>query len=422
MLRNYLKITWKVLKRKKVYTFVTLIGIIIPVTFIVIISSFLVHLNNFNSPKSNFEEVVYLDNITWKEIRADGSQNQSNGQAPNYAFIQNYVKTLHTPKLVSAVSRNNGMDIIYLNGNPNEVTIKCADSEFWNIADFNFMHGRPFNRSEFDQGDKVMVIDEKTSNTIFGTADAVGKSVEIKNKLFTIIGVVENVDITMFRISANMYIPFSCIDNYLDRTYYRNSSTGLILVNKISDFQEIEKEFQQKLKTVSFEHMGNLNRIEASIKKDNYIERIQDLAQTFFRAYGDPEKPLLIIGTLLFFFFIVLPAVNLVNININRVYERFSEIGIRKTFGATTGKLIAQFMFENTVIVLAGGILSILLSWLIITIINEADAFSGIYLSINFKTVIISLLAILMLSVLSGIMPSIGMARTKIIQSLSNSK
>ena len=172
----------------------------------------------------------------------------------------------------------------------------------------------------------------------------------------------------------------------------------------------------------SFENTNNLNHIEASFKRDNYRERIKDLALAFFHHYGDVKKQLYLTGALLFFFFIVLPAVNLVNININRVYERLSEIGIRKTFGATTVKLIGQFLFENIIIILIGGILSILLSALIIHYINKTDALSGIYLTINFKTVAISLLAIFILSILSGLMPAIGMARAKIIQSLSSSE
>ncbi|MCG8308187.1 MAG: ABC transporter permease [Cytophagales bacterium] len=424
MFRNYLKITWKVLKRKKVYTFVTLAGIIIPVTFIVLVSSVLVHINNYNVPKSGFRNVVYLDYVTWKEIKEDGTQNQRTSNPPTYSFIRKYVKTLHSPTLVSAISTDFFLskDIVYMNGKPNEVAIKYSDSEFWGIADFRFIHGRPYNKSEFDLGARTVVIDEKTSNSLFGTPDAVGKSLEIKNKLYRVIGVVENVDITMFRIAANIYIPYSCQDNYLSNHMYMNSSRALIYLEDMDNLGKIRDEFQQKLKTVSFENVGNLNRIEATFTQENYLERIKVLARTFFRFHDDVKKPLYIIGSLLFFFLIVLPAVNLVNINVNRVYERLSEIGVRKTFGATTGRLIGQFLFENVVIILLGGILSIFLTMLIIHIINRTDALYGVYLTVNFKALVISLLAIFMLGILSGLMPSIGMARAKIIQSLSGSE
>jgi putative ABC transport system permease protein len=424
MLRNYLIITWKVLKRRRVYTFVTMAGIIIPVTFIVLVTSFLVHINNYIPPKSGFKNVIFLDNLTWKEIKEDGSVNQRVGNPPTYSFIEKYVKTLRSPILVSATSNDlfHGTDIIYRNNKPYEVSIKYTDSEFWDITDFRFIDGRPYNKSEFNLGTRVAVIDVKTSESLFGTKNASGFSMEIKNKNYRIAGVVESVDKTMFRLAANIYIPFSSLDNFNSTHMYANFSRALLLADDPYDFQRIEDEFQQKLKTVSFENMGNLNHIEATLKQDNYLQRIEDLALVFFRYYGDIKRPVYAVGGILIFFFIILPAINLVNININRVYERLSEIGVRKTFGASKKKLIAQFLFENIIIIFAGGILSILFSGLIIMVLNHTDALSGIYLNINIKSFLISLMSIFILSILSGLLPSVSMARIGIIESLTGSE
>jgi len=305
MLINYLKITWKVLKRKRIYTIVTMAGIIIPVTFIVLITSFLVHLNNYNPPKSGFKKVVFLDRVTWKEIKEDGTVNQTNRNPPNYSFIHQYVKPLNAPKLVSAVSANSRADIIYLNDKPNEVFIKYSDSEFWEITDFKFIHGRPFNKSEFDQGARVVVLDAKTAYSFFGITNVVGKNLELKNKLFRIVGVVENVDITMHRIVANMYIPFSCNDGYLSKSLSGNWARALILTARLNDYQKINVEFQHKLKTMSFEGRGNINHVEASFRQDNYLERIKGLANSFLNFGGDADAPLYIASTLLVFFSII---------------------------------------------------------------------------------------------------------------------
>ena len=184
MFKNYLKITWKVLKRKKVYTFVTLAGIIIPVTFIVLITSFLVQLNSYESPKSNFKNVMFIDRVKWTQIKEDGKINSTNNNPPTLFFINKYVKTLKSPEAVSVISADpfGDNDIIYQNNKPNEVSIKYTDSELWNIADFKFINGRPFNSSEFDHASRVAVIDKKTANTFFGTTDAIGESLQLKNK------------------------------------------------------------------------------------------------------------------------------------------------------------------------------------------------------------------------------------------------
>ena len=43
----------------------------------------------------------------------------------------------------------------------------------------------------------------------------------------------------------------------------------------------------------------------------------------------------------------LLPTVNLVNINLSRILERASEIGVRKAFGASSRTLVGQFVVEN---------------------------------------------------------------------------
>jgi putative ABC transport system permease protein len=422
MFKNYLKITWKVLKRKKVYTFVTLAGIIIPVTFIVLITSFLVQLNSYESPKSNFKNVMFIDRVKWTQIKEDGKINSTNNNPPTLFFINKYVKTLKSPEAVSVISADpfGDNDIIYQNNKPNEVSIKYTDSELWNIADFKFINGRPFNSSEFDHASRVAVIDKKTANTFFGTTDAIGESLQLKNKAYRVVGIVENVNITMIRLTANIYLPYSCNDNYLSKSQYSNFSTAIILCKNKAGFSKVEQEYQEKLKTVTFENYEGFNHVEGSLTQENYISRLKDISLRFFHFYGDIKKPLYLFGAILFFFFIVLPSVNLINININRVYERLSEIGVRKSFGATRQRLVYQFLFESVLLILAGGILSLIISAIIVYVINQAEIIPGIQLKIHFTAILISLAAVFILGVLSGLMPSMRMARTSIIHSLSN--
>ena len=53
--------------------------------------------------------------------------------------------------------------------------------------------------------------------------------------------------------------------------------------------------------------------------------------------------------------FITLPTMNLVSINLSRIMERASEIGVRKAFGASSRTLVGQFVMENVVLTVIGG-------------------------------------------------------------------
>jgi len=424
MLRNYLKLTMKVLRRKRVYTAVTLAGIVIPVTFIVLVTSFLVQINNYRSPRSNFRNVFFLDNLVWGEVRDDGSVNQHNENPPNLWFIQRYVKTMETPKLVSVVSYEHFMEPerIYHGSVVTVANNRYTDDIFWQITDFRFLSGRPYNHAEYEQGARVVVIDRKTSMDVFGTTDAAGEEIRIKNRLFTVVGVVENTDITMYRIASNIYTPYSCLESFHSDYFYSNFSRALLLAEDRNDFEKMNREFKQKLDYVTFDNTGDINRIDGTLIRDSYLKRIESLAHLYFRYHKDIKKPLYIAGSLLVFLFIILPAINLVNININRVYERLSEIGVRKTFGATIRKLTGQFLFENVVITIAGGILSILLSAVIISILNRTDALGGVYMKMNYAGFVISLAAIMVIGILSGILPSVTMARARIVECLNSSE
>ena len=84
-------------------------------------------------------------------------------------------------------------------------------------------------------------------------------------------------------------------------------------------------------------------------------------------GYGDPEDYTL--GTSLLKYllmalaFILLPAINLMALNFARIHERREEIAVRKSFGAASRVLRGQFLFENILMTLAGGVIGIIFSY-----------------------------------------------------------
>src|SRR5205807_3443579 len=107
----------------------------------------------------------------------------------------------------------------------------------------------------------------------------------------------------------------------------------------------------------------------------------QDYSHQGLGSYSGQLMALLLLAALLF---MLLPTINLVNINISRIIERASEIGVRKSFGASSGKLVMQFVFENIILTLLGGIIGVIISLIAITFINHSDLIPNIELSMNF--------------------------------------
>ena len=68
--------------------------------------------------------------------------------------------------------------------------------------------------------------------------------------------------------------------------------------------------------------------------------------------------------------FMLLPTINLVNINLSRVLDRASEIGVRRAFGASSRTLVGQFLIENLVLTLIGAAVGLALAAVVLRIFN----------------------------------------------------
>jgi len=118
------------------------------------------------------------------------------------------------------------------------------------------------------------------------------------------------------------------------------------------------------------------------------------------------------------FLFMLLPTLNLVNINITRILERSSEIGVRKAFGASSRTLVYQFIVENIILTLLGGTIGLILSVIVIKIINSANLIANLELTINFTVLFIGLLICLFFGLLSGVYPAWRMSKLNVVTAL----
>ena len=116
-----------------------------------------------------------------------------------------------------------------------------------------------------------------------------------------------------------------------------------------------------------------------------------------------------VLGGLLF---MSLPAINLVNINLSRIYERGGEIGVRKAFGASSAHLVGQFIVENVVLCVIGGLIGLLLAG-VLMLVAPRLAPPGLYLEfrLNLRIFAYGVLLAMFFGLLSGVWPAWRMSR-----------
>ncbi|MEL6941408.1 MAG: FtsX-like permease family protein, partial [Bacteroidota bacterium] len=140
----------------------------------------------------------------------------------------------------------------------------------------------------------------------------------------------------------------------------------------------------------------------------------------------DNDKPkkskrtmiLILVGLLSLF--VLIPTLNLINLNISRILERSDEIGVRKAFGATARHILTQFVFENVILTFIGGIIGLILALVALNIFNSSKTLGDVVLHFNLNVFLWSLLICLIFGILSGIIPAFRMSRMNIINALKN--
>jgi putative ABC transport system permease protein len=116
--------------------------------------------------------------------------------------------------------------------------------------------------------------------------------------------------------------------------------------------------------------------------------------------------------------FMLLPALNLVNINVSRMLERSGEIGVRKAFGATGGRLVGQFLVENIFLTLLGGVLGLGLAAGTLALLNASHFFAYSNFALNSRVFAVALGVVLFFGILSGAYPAYKMSKLQAVKAL----
>ncbi len=116
--------------------------------------------------------------------------------------------------------------------------------------------------------------------------------------------------------------------------------------------------------------------------------------------------------------FMMLPTLNLININTSRIMERASEIGIRKAFGASTSTLTVQFIIENIILTFIGGAIGLIIAFVALNIIESSGIIPHAELNINYKVFLAAIALCLIFGFLSGVLPAFRMSRLQVVQAI----
>jgi putative ABC transport system permease protein len=428
MLRNYLLLALKVLTRNKFYTCISLFSISITLMVLVLVTSLVDSFVHPRGPEFGSERFLVVNRLSVTQTDENGRRRGSNG-SPGYRFIEKAILSLATPELISVFTGSfRGRfgatpSVSFVGGARIESVTRRTDANYWKILQFQFLEGRPFAQQEHERGAYVAVISETTRERFFPGSSAVGKRITLDRVTYDVIGVVMDVSPLETFASADVWVPLFATTS----TQFRNEDLGafmvLMLAREPADFPRIKEEYQ-----VAVRNFTPMPR--PSFTPDRPVEvNSSALTRLEFYIRGFRDKPASVedprAGTILLLqlgaamlAFMLLPAMNLVNINASRILDRASEIGVRRSFGASRGHLLRQFIVENLIVTLLGGLLGFVLVLLAFSFLGNTGLLRGEAFAFNFRVFGLGLLYILLFGMLSAAWPAWKMSRLDPVQAL----
>ena len=278
--------------------------------------------------------------------------------------------------------------------------------EFADIQVLKLSDGRFFNESESNSGSPVVVIGDAIAESLFKGSNAIGKEVRIYGQKFTVIGVVAKEGSGMLGDSndESMFLPVNYLRNRFGDNNERMNHVIIIKPESGVDIDGFKAEIGQKLRVRRGLKAGGIDNF--------FINILSGLTDFVDEIIGFMNGA----GWVISAFSLLVGGFGIANIMFVSVKERTNLIGIQKSLGAKNRFILFQFLFEAIILSVLGGLVGILLVWIIslaasamIDDFNFVLSLWNVFLGFSLSTLI---------GLISGVIPAISASKLDPVEAI----
>ncbi len=365
--RESIRMAGDTLRANKLRSGLTMLGIMIGVTTVILISSVISGLT------ANVDGIVKSlgSNVYWIfRFPVFGERPTSEMLARKQFTYEDAVALRDLPHVIavdpsqqyrSPTGRLGSFSVKY-KGHKVQNTILEGDSEYQpQVYDITLAEGRYFTAQEALRRANVVVLGRDTADELFGNDSAVGKEVDIEGDLFTVVGVY-----------AKQKQVFGGGKNPDDNSAHFPLFTFRKLHPEILDYWISVKYDNAANKVAVEDEIREMLRRRRKLKSDQPDNFAIFTSDALLQLWNSLTGGLFIFLVGVSSVGLMVGGVGVMNIMLVSVTERTREIGIRKALGATKKTILLQFTLEAITLCAFGGVIGILLGGLITTALKLA--------------------------------------------------
>ncbi len=400
MFRNYFKLAWRNLLKRKVFTFINLLGLATGMAVCLLLVLYIQNETGYDSFQEKGDNIYRLaaERKYPGHSRFLGEIPQSIGQAVKFEFPE----VLESVRVINAGKTVNVSDKVF-----DDDKIFGVDSNFFRVFTGSFILG---DKNTALQKPNTAVVNESTAIRFFGSAEnAMNKHILVNGFNDCLIdGICKDwpakshfhFTILLSNASFNLNTP----------DYYDFSTYTYLLLNKNASAKALEA----KLPSIVTKYVaptiekGFAESYENFTKEGNgYRYFLQPIKK--IHLYSDLEDELsptssiniIYLSIAIAAFVLFLACINFINLSTAVSVERAREVGIRKTFGSDKKTIIWQFLSESIFLSLISTLLAVLLATLFLPVLKSM---TGDQLAITYFFTPLRILFVITVAIFIGIM------------------
>ena len=373
MLRNYLKIAFRNLKKHKGFSFINIAGLAIGIACCLLILLLIrdeLSFDRFHEHKDRIYRVVTQHPGQFYM----GKDSMAVTQAPLAPALM-----AEFPEVIKAtrIDSSNEVIVSYQNKRFYENGFYWADSHFFEVFSFPLLRG---DKSKALAEPYSVIISERMAHKYFGDEDPVGKILALNNRYdFIVTGILEN-------IPRNSHLQFDFLAPLITLSRIRGQEDFLkswgnysyytyILIAEGSSPKGLEKKFPDFVEKYMGERLRRIRQRDPSYVASRFylqpLTRIHCFSHLNYEISPNSDIKQIYLLSALALVTLLIACINYMNLATARSASRAQEVGMRKVVGAERRQLIRQFIGESIFFCSLAILLAVVLVELFLPVFNS---------------------------------------------------